>query len=191
VIRVFVVAESEVVRAGLEKLIQSSGALSLTGSAPDMDGYRNDSPVDVLLMDSLIPELDIPDTEVPQSIVLLTDATPHTGVPAVLPRSATRDQIIAAVLAVAAGLTVRHPDSAIAPPTRRDHPNAPVQPLTDREMQVLGMLSQGFANKTIAWKLGISDHTVKFHVSSIFSKLGVSSRTEAVTLGARLGLIFL
>jgi DNA-binding NarL/FixJ family response regulator len=51
------------------------------------------------------------------------------------------------------------------------------------------MLAEGFGNKTIAWRLGISEHTVKFHLSSIFTKLNASSRTEAVTLGIRQGLI--
>ncbi|HAZ43515.1 MAG TPA: DNA-binding response regulator, partial [Cyanobacteria bacterium UBA11369] len=59
------------------------------------------------------------------------------------------------------------------------------------EIEVLGMLAEGMGNKTIARQLGISEHTVKFHVASILSKLNASSRTEAVTLGARLGLIML
>ncbi len=53
------------------------------------------------------------------------------------------------------------------------------------------MLAEGLGNKQIAWRLGISEHTVKFHLSSIFTKLDVSSRTEAVALGVRLGLIML
>lgn len=67
----------------------------------------------------------------------------------------------------------------------------PLQALTSREIEVLGMLAEGLGNKAIAKRLGISEHTVKFHVSSIFSKLNASSRTEAVTLGARQGLIML
>ena len=53
------------------------------------------------------------------------------------------------------------------------------------------MLAEGAANKTIAWKLNISEHTVKFHVASILSKLNASTRTEAVTRGIRTGLILL
>jgi len=63
--------------------------------------------------------------------------------------------------------------------------------LTRREAEVLTMLAEGVGNKTIAARLRISEHTVKFHIASIFSKLGASSRTEAVTLGARQGLILL
>nr|WP_277922584.1 response regulator transcription factor [Coleofasciculus sp. FACHB-1120] len=70
-------------------------------------------------------------------------------------------------------------------------PASPIQALTPREIEVLGMLALGMGNKNIAKHLSISEHTVKFHVSSIFQKLNASSRTEAVTLGARLGLIML
>jgi DNA-binding NarL/FixJ family response regulator len=66
-----------------------------------------------------------------------------------------------------------------------------VEELTAREIEVLRMLAEGFANKEIASRLGISDHTVKFHISSILAKLGASTRTEAVTLGVRKGLILL
>ncbi|HEX2109540.1 MAG TPA: response regulator transcription factor, partial [Rubrobacteraceae bacterium] len=66
-----------------------------------------------------------------------------------------------------------------------------VEPLTAREREVLGLLGQGLSNKMIARDLHISEHTVKFHVSSIYTKLGASSRAEAVSLGARHGLISL
>lgn len=68
---------------------------------------------------------------------------------------------------------------------------APVATLTPREVEVLRLLADGDSNKIIAYKLGISDHTVKFHVASILSKLNAGSRTEAVTLGVRLGMIYL
>jgi DNA-binding CsgD family transcriptional regulator len=77
------------------------------------------------------------------------------------------------------------------PSTARDLPAAPQQALTPREIEVLAMLADGVGNKTIAWRLGISEHTVKFHVGSILAKLNASSRTEAVTLGIRQGLIML
>ena len=63
------------------------------------------------------------------------------------------------------------------------------QLLTPREIEVLRMIAEGLGNKEIASKLKISDHTVKFHISSIFAKLGASNRAEAVTLGIRLGVI--
>ena len=61
--------------------------------------------------------------------------------------------------------------------------------ITSRETDVLRMLAEGLVNKDIAARLGISEHTVKFHISSILDKLGASTRTEAVTLGIRSGLI--
>ncbi len=68
---------------------------------------------------------------------------------------------------------------------------APAQPLTPREVEVLAMLAEGHANKAIAARLAISEHTVKTHVGSVFDKLGVSTRAEAVASAARLGLIML
>jgi NarL family two-component system response regulator YdfI len=70
-------------------------------------------------------------------------------------------------------------------------PKPPLVPLTPRETEVLRLLADGASNKIIAHKLGISDHTVKFHVTSILSKLNAGTRTEAVTLGVRMGIIYL
>lgn len=125
----------------------------------------------------------------------------RSGVRGVVPRSATAEEIVSAVEAAAIGLVVLHPDVvdsllSVLPSVgasfgqTRDTPT-PMQALTPREIEVLGMLAEGLGNKTIARRLGISEHTVKFHVSSIFQKLNASSRTEAVTLGAKLGLIML
>jgi DNA-binding CsgD family transcriptional regulator len=66
-----------------------------------------------------------------------------------------------------------------------------IETLTPREAEVLEMLADGASNKSIAYQLNISEHTVKFHVASIFAKLGVNTRTEAVTLALRRGLILL
>jgi DNA-binding CsgD family transcriptional regulator len=63
--------------------------------------------------------------------------------------------------------------------------------LTARELDVLRLVAEGDANKEIAWKLGISEHTAKFHVASILGKLNAGSRTEAVTIGIRRGLVLI
>ncbi len=120
----------------------------------------------------------------------------RAGVRGVLPREATAQEIVSAVSAAAAGLVVLSPDfvETLLPTLSsapRALPPAPSQALTPREVEVLGMLAEGLGNKIVARRLGISEHTVKFHVGSIFSKLNASSRTEAVTLGARQGLIML
>ncbi|MGH9356649.1 MAG: response regulator transcription factor [Terriglobia bacterium] len=117
------------------------------------------------------------------------------GIAALLPRDATSEEIIAAVHAAAAGLVVLHPamidrDTEFVRP-RRLAQGDPAPRLTARELEILQMLSGGLGNKEIAWQLKISEHTVKFHLSSIFTKLDVSSRAEAVSLGYRLGLILM
>lgn len=133
--------------------------------------------------------------------------TLRAGARGVLPRHASAGEIVAAVEAVAAGLVALHPNEVDAllpgdppqqPPGRAETPNshassaaAPGEVLTRRESEILGMLAEGLGNKEIAWRLKISEHTVKFHVASILGKLRASSRTEAVTLGFRQGLIML
>ena len=110
---------------------------------------------------------------------------------AVLPRDADAEEILAAALAVAAGLAVTAPRAL---PGDVPHVLAELRGpdrLSAREVDVLAELARGAGNKQIAARLAISEHTVKFHVASIFAKLGVSSRTEAVTRGVRLGLIML
>ena len=213
--RVLVAATDSIVRAGLESILRSSSDMSVVGVASDPDTLANlitaQSP-DVVLM-----ELGLQDEEpVSEKLVALSTLTEvaivllgdtfqgdwitealRLGVRAVLPRRATAEEILQAVLAAAAGLVVLHPDaidlllpvlSSVTQPV--DEAN-PVQALTPREIEVLGMLAEGLGNKAIARRLSISEHTVKFHVSSIFTKLNARSRTEAVTLGARQGLIML
>ena len=100
-----------------------------------------------------------------------------------LPPDATAAQIDAALRAVAAGLTVRGPtpQARIFAPLAEDA--WPV--LTPREIEVLGALSNGLSNKAVARRLGISPHTVKFHIESLFRKLGAASRAEAVAKGLK------
>lgn len=117
----------------------------------------------------------------------------------VISPDATAEALQAAVRALAEGLVVASPEllrqalpAGAGAATAGDsdgEDDAPVDPLTERENDVLLRLAQGLTNKQIALALGISEHTVKFHVSSIYSKLGVSSRTEALRKGARKGLV--
>jgi DNA-binding NarL/FixJ family response regulator len=119
----------------------------------------------------------------------------RAGVRAVLPREVTPEQLRAALEAAAAGLVVVQPSEldTILPATNGSSTAVDElpEPLTRREREVLQMLAAGLGNKEIAVRLVISDHTVKFHVASILGKLGVSTRTEAVSAGIRRGLVML
>ena len=112
-----------------------------------------------------------------------------------MPNDISPGQLAAALQAAASGLVVLHPahfDSAV--PAASVAPrflDELAEPLTPRESEVLQMLASGLGNKEIAAKLAISEHTVKFHVASILGKLGAASRTEAVSLGIRRGLVLL
>lgn len=102
------------------------------------------------------------------------------------------DSLAAAVVALDRGLAVIDPTlAAELVPTQQTTADAPVETLTSREMEVLQLVAEGLPNKTIAARLSITDHTVKFHVNAIMGKLGVQSRTEAVVRATRLGLIIL
>lgn len=112
----------------------------------------------------------------------------QAGAGALLEWTADAERLAAAVLGASHGL-VAVPAGAVVDP--RVELTAPPEPLTPREREILGLLAAGDSNKTIAARLSISVHTVKYHVSSIFSKLGVTSRTEAVALALRLGIVLL
>jgi len=114
------------------------------------------------------------------------------GARAVLFRDAPGERLAAALRAVHGGLLVLDGGlAAHALRPRQPVPPALVEPLTPRESEVLQLLAQGLANKAIAERLGISDHTAKFHVNAILGKLGAQSRTEAIVQAARLGLVIL
>ena len=117
-----------------------------------------------------------------------------TGAVAYLPPDADGPALVAAVWAVRAGLVVIDPEVAGA---ARIHSHQavpasagiPGEALTPREVEVLALVAEGYPNKAIARELGISEHTAKFHVGSLLGKLGAGSRTEAVTIATRRGLL--
>ncbi len=118
------------------------------------------------------------------------------GVRAIVPFEVDGLTLRNALLAVASGLVVISPHAVgqlpNTPPSRRTEiVEESVESLTPREREVLRMMGDGLANKEIATRLRISDHTVKFHVASILGKLGASTRTEAVTIAMRRGLLML
>jgi DNA-binding NarL/FixJ family response regulator len=200
VIRLAIAAPSAVVRAGLEALVASHPGVELAGAFADL-GAVETLRLDVVLAALPLEELSPPgEGPSPATVLLTNDPQPvwtqeafRLGVRALLSRDASAAGILAAVEAAASGLAVVDPREleTLLASTAPAAVSAETHTLTARELDVLRMMAEGAANKTIAWKLGISDHTVKFHVASILGKLHASSRTEAVTIGVRKGLIFL
>ncbi len=197
-IRLAIAAPAAVTRAGLEALAASNPNIQLAGAFEDLSAVEAVAP-DVVLAALPLSELSPPEAH-PPAYVLLAGAEPpawtaealRLGVRAILPRDAGADEILSAVEAAAAGLALIRPHElerllAASPVPAAAQPSN----LTARELEVLRMIAEGAANKTIAWKLNISEHTVKFHVASILSKLGAGTRTEAVAIGVRRGLVML
>jgi DNA-binding NarL/FixJ family response regulator len=172
--------------------------------------------VDVLVLASPRPSGSgglggLPSEEASPAVLLLTDdvkvAAGLVGLAGsrpwgILPLEASAEELLAAVAALHEGLVVVSPSLAGEAVERlvglgedeglaQAEAEAPAEALTERERQVLQLLAQGLANKQIAASLRISEHTVKFHVSGIYAKLGAASRTEAVRLGVQQGLVVL
>lgn len=209
-IRVMVVATSPVVRAGLSAVVTSDTQMTVVGSASDLDVLAREVEQlqpDVVLLDlgsnpqQLVWEtlLLIKEEQSALGIIVIAEelesldleAALRCGVRGILAGISTESEIIAAIVAIALGLLVLHPDTLELLHIREKAGTTAVKTLTPREIEVLEMLGSGLSNKAIAKHLHISEHTVKFHISSIFQKLDVSTRTEAVTVGVRLGLIML
>jgi len=123
----------------------------------------------------------------------VTFAAQRAGAAAVLARQSDARELLAALDAVRAGLVVLDASArdALGTSARVSAGTVRIETLTDREREVLAMLANGWSNHRIAGRLAISDNTVKAHVASILAKLGATTRTEAVTLGIRLGLVML
>jgi two-component system, NarL family, response regulator YdfI len=204
-IRIAVVATLAVRRAGLESVIRSHAEFHLAGSfgtLASLVSFARSRELDVIVIDSdLIRHLPRGLTS-DAAIVLLTgvcDARSisrllRSGVRAILSRASDADDVLSAIYAAYDGLVLLSAATADSLAGVFGDQLAEVddelsEEITSRETEVLRMLAEGLVNKDIAARLGISEHTVKFHISSILDKLGASTRTEAVTLGIRRGLI--
>lgn len=210
-IRVRVRASSAVVRAGLESLLQNHPSLRVIRNAFDGDETAADDESEEIQPDVIVAELEGRDDDALASIrnaaadgipvVLLVPGSAtewadmlRQGVKAILPANATGAQIAAATEAAAAGLVVLHPaevETMLQTQTATDAPAGLPEALTAREVEVLRLVAEGLSNKEIASRLNLSEHTVKFHVASIMGKLGAASRTEAVMLGIRHGIVLI
>ncbi len=211
-IRVFLIAASPLARAALQGRLKAQSVRIVGGAAAiyALGGEFSDARPDVLLVDAtgespeaIIEALADSDLAAEIPVIVLTESASSAastqallaGIRAVLPNEISTDQLVAALQAVTSGLVVLHPAevSAVFPATASaSQPLAELpEPLTRREREVLQMLAAGLANKEIAARLNISDHTAKFHVAAILGKLGAATRTEAVALGIRRGLVLL
>jgi len=213
-IDVLVEASSPDLYAEIADLLRDHSRLRLIASAPDAaagEESRRQPGVVVVAVDAggeaAFESLGWVAAGVP--IILLVENSARRisqalppGVRAILPRNVTPAEIAGAIEGVSAGLYVFHPSDvdSISMLRPREAPVAEVapelaeplvEPLTPREIEVLQLLSEGLGNKEIASRLNISEHTAKFHVASIMGKLGAMSRTEAVTLGIRHGLVMI
>jgi two-component system, NarL family, response regulator YdfI len=205
-ISVLIKASSSTVKTRLETLVRSEPSLRIINQHEPRDRAVGDMEADVILAAAESPNDEtateaLEDAVGPAPVILLvrgsisewSDAF-ERGARAVLPANITATQIVAAIQAAIAGLVVVHPsdvEKLLFPPRVDQSPDALPEALTLREIEVLRLLADGLANKEIAARLAISEHTVKFHVASVMGKLGAGSRTEAATIGIRRGLVLI
>jgi two-component system, NarL family, nitrate/nitrite response regulator NarL len=191
---VVVVAESTLLRAGLLAMVSHLPGVSVV-AADTLDAAT----------DAELALWDLGDGPLSESARELLSTTPclvfvessarayelvAAGARGVLFRDVDEERLGRAVTAALAGLTVLDEGMGPALLERKAGQGAGV-PLTPREAEVLGLMAEGLSNKLIAARLGISDHTAKFHVNAVLEKLGAETRTEAVVRAARQGLLML
>ena len=198
-IRVLLNVSSPALRAGLRALLSSDKTIKVVNDSLDEQSEADvmitsasfESRVDASTRLSTSNEVDSASSA---AILLLSDDQPNVREMrrthrawGVLPTDSSAEELTAAIHALSQGLIVGAPSLLF----ESESESLEHGPLTDRELEVLGLLARGLANKQIAVELGISEHTVKFHVSSIYTKLNVTNRTEAVRAGLRGGWIAL
>jgi NarL family two-component system response regulator YdfI len=199
-LQVAIAASSELACAELEALLADAADLRVAGTSTlaALAELLGRTATDVLLLEIASPEeLErILERVVLPATVLLSrhghsdDPLRGPGVRATLVHPVSASKLVAAIKAVAAGLIVLDAEHSGTVP-QGEAEREPDDVLTPRELEVLQLLASGLPNKSIAATLGISGHTVKFHLSAIFTKLGATSRTEAVAVGIRRGLVMI
>jgi DNA-binding NarL/FixJ family response regulator len=212
VIRVSIWARSPFTQAGLQAAVSADPRFEVVGkmnpfaeTEPELTSFQED----VILFDDLDGDIDeflsgsFKGQRSRRIVLLAEDLTRaetmrlmQSGVQAILPRDSSASEITSALVAVSEGLIAFSPDFIrllLPAPLEAGEQDFEYlnDPLTTRESEVLALLAGGAGNKEIAAQLRISEHTAKFHVSSILSKFGATTRTEAVSRGYRLGLILI
>ena len=204
VIRILVADDHPIVRDGLRAVLETQSDFVIVGEAANgqevLDRVAALQP-DVLLLDLEMPELDgvqvlqalaAQGASVQALVFTAYDADQRVigalqaGAQGYLLKGAPRDELFRAVRTVAGGGVWVQPQ--VARKLVR-HVRGQADPLTPREREVLQLVAQGLANKQIAARLGITERTVKLHVSNILGKLGAANRTDAVTLAVQRGLV--
>lgn len=208
-VRVVVADDHPVVRDGLVAMLETQPDLAVVGTAAtgeDALALVTASDPDVMLLDLEMPRLDgvsvlrrLQESGARTRVIVFTVfdtderiiSAVEAGAAGYLLKGAPRADVFAAIRAVASGGSLLAPlaTSAVLRRLRGDAPARSGPSLTPREQMVLERLARGLGNKQIAAQLGIAERTVKFHVSSVFTKLGATNRTEAVTRAAQAGLI--
>ncbi|MBK9124008.1 MAG: response regulator transcription factor [Chloroflexi bacterium] len=205
-IRIVIVDDHSVVRQGLRMFLRSEPDFEIVGEASN--GHEAVALVrelhpDVVLMDLLMPKMggveaiatirrEMPDTEVIALTSVLEDqaviGAMRAGAIGYLLKDTDGPELIRAIRAASEGQVQLSPQAAARLVREIRAPESP-EKLTERETDVLRLLARGLANKEIARELHVAEKTVKTHVSSIFSKLGVVSRTQAALYAANIGLV--
>ena len=205
-VRVLIADDHGVVRQGLRMFLGLETELEIVGEAStgvQALSLAHDLHPDVVLMDLLMPEMDgieatarirreLPDVEVIALTSVLEDSSVvgaiRAGAIGYLLKNTEADELVRAIKAAADGQVQLSPQAAARLMREVRAPDSPEE-LTEREIDVLRLLAQGLSNKEIARTLSIGEKTVKTHVSSILSKLNVSSRTQAALYAVRIGLV--
>lgn len=204
-VRVLIIAGDPLARAGLAALLANQPECRVVGQASPTDELK--PLLAAFQPDAIVWDWGWSGAASPESFAALSEegAAPvvilgdesqfqaawSLGAPGVVGRTLDGAQLAAALRAVVNGLAVIDPSflPALTAPARSGAPL--VEPLTERELDVLRRMAEGMPNKLIARDLGISEHTVKYHVNAILGKLGAQSRTDAVVRATRAGLILL
>lgn len=205
-LRVLIVADDPLTRAGLATLLSSQPRCTVTGQV-SVDADLT-AALPVYLPDIVVWDLGwTPETSLERLAELAESSTPvvallsddahaadawSAGARGLVLRDTDVERLVATLLAVSQDLIVLDPGlTHVAQPYIEPDPRFPIEKLTPRETEVLQLLAEGLSNRAIAFNLGISEHTVKFHVNAILSKLGAQSRTEAAVRATQLGLLLL